>query len=109
MHDDDPVGREVRTARERVFGAGLASFASDRSSDAEIVRQELTTHLTREPNADAGARSALSEIRRGALRAARQATFAMRASGDIGDDAFHQIEEELDRLEMADSRSGDED
>jgi hypothetical protein len=26
---------------------------------------------------------------------------AMRASNEIGDDAFHRIEEELDRVEMA--------
>jgi len=44
------------------------------------------------------------EIHRGALRAAREAVLAMRAGDEIGDDAFHQIEEELDWLEMA-SRS----
>jgi hypothetical protein len=31
----------------------------------------------------------------------------MRASGEIGDDAFHRMEEELDWLEMA-GRGGDE-
>jgi CPA1 family monovalent cation:H+ antiporter len=109
LHDDDPVGREVRAARERALHAGLASFAGDHSSGAELVRRELTTHLTPEPNAGAGdaARSAHHEIRRGALRAARQAVLAMRASGDIGDDAFHHIEEELDRLEMAGGGNGD--
>jgi len=33
---------------------------------------------------------------------ARHAAFTMRATDEIGDDAFHQIEEELDWLEMAD-------
>jgi CPA1 family monovalent cation:H+ antiporter len=109
LHDDDPVGRELHAARERALGAGLASFADDRSSVAEIVRRELTVHLTHEPNAGAGnaPRSAHSEIRRGALQAARQAVLAMRASDEIGDDAFHQIEEELDRLEMAGGINGD--
>ena len=37
-----------------------------------------------------------------ALQAARQAVLAMRANDEIGDDAFHRIEEELDWLEMAD-------
>jgi len=36
------------------------------------------------------------------LVAARKAVLAMRANDDIGDDAFHRIEEELDWLEMAD-------
>ena len=30
----------------------------------------------------------------------------MRANDEIGDDAFHQIEEELDWLEMAEGRVG---
>ena len=35
------------------------------------------------------------------LNAARNAVFAMRRREEIGDDAFHRIEEELDWLEMA--------
>ena len=38
---------------------------------------------------------------RRALLAARQAILAMRASDEIGDDAFHRIEEELDWLDMS--------
>jgi len=37
---------------------------------------------------------------------ARRVLIAMRASEQIGDDAFHRIEEELDWLEMADGRRG---
>jgi monovalent cation/hydrogen antiporter len=104
LHDDDPVGRELRAARERALRAGLASFARDESPVAEAVRQEFTAHLTdQRANGDAGdtTRSAHSELHRGALQAARQAVLAMRANDEIGDDAFHQIEEELDWLEMA--------
>jgi CPA1 family monovalent cation:H+ antiporter len=104
LHDDDPVGREVNAARERALRAGLASFADDRSAVAELVRKEFKAHLARE-RADAdtgdGTRSAHSDIHRGALEAARRAVLAMRANDEIGDDAFHMIEEELDRLEMA--------
>jgi CPA1 family monovalent cation:H+ antiporter len=39
-----------------------------------------------------------------AVAAARRAVLAMRASDEIGDDAFHQMEEELDWLEMAGGR-----
>jgi CPA1 family monovalent cation:H+ antiporter len=49
----------------------------------------------------AAARTAHGELHLGALQAARQAVLAMRASSEIGDDAFHLIEEELDWLEMA--------
>ena len=61
------------------------------------------------PDADAGGatRSAHSELFRGALQAARRAVLAMRANDEIGDNAFHQIEEELDWLEMAGGRKGE--
>ncbi|HEY0792827.1 MAG TPA: sodium:proton antiporter [Chthoniobacterales bacterium] len=104
LHDDDPVGRELSAAREGALRAGLASFAHDRSTVAEVVRQAFTARLSHEQgNAGAGdgARSAHSEIHRGALNAARQAVHAMRANDQIGDDAFHRMEEELDWLEMA--------
>jgi len=105
LHDDDPVGREVRTARERALAAALASFETDRSPLAEAIRQELVAHLQAEPAAEAApddaGRSPHDDIHDVAVRAAREAVLAMRASDEIGDDAFHQMEEELDWLEMA--------
>ena len=105
LHDDDPVGRELTAARERALRAGLEPFADDRSPVAEAVRQEFTSRLA--PNrqtseARAAARSEHDNLRRRGLQAARQAVLALRASDEIGDDAFHQMEEELDWLEMAD-------
>jgi len=105
LHDEDPVGHEVTAAREGALRAALASFANDRSPVAALLRQELAARLADErADADVGAasRAAYGEIHRAALRAARQAVIAMRASDEIGDDAFHQIEEALDWLEMAD-------
>jgi monovalent cation/hydrogen antiporter len=105
VHDDDPVGRELRAARARALGAGLASFEHDRSAVAETVRQEFTAHLADEaanPGTGEPGLSAHGEIHRGALQAARREVLAMRSEHEIGDDAFHQIEEELDWLEMAD-------
>jgi CPA1 family monovalent cation:H+ antiporter len=99
LRDDDPVGREVNAARECALRAALATFAADRSASAELVRRELTNHLTRD-----GARSSHSEIHREALDSARRAVLGMRTNDEIGDDAFHLVEEELDRLEMATAR-----
>ena len=109
LHDDDPVGREVRTARERALRAGLASLAGDASATADAVRQEIAAHLTpaaAQAETDEPTPSARGELHRGAVDAARQAVLDMRASGEIGDDAFHEIEEELDWLEMASRRTG---
>ena len=108
LRDDDPVGREANAARERALQAGLASFAHDQSPVAELVRQELTAHLKREEaRIDAGEdpRDPHGEIHRNAIQAARQAVFEMRANEEIGDDAFHVIEEELDWLEMSSARN----
>ena len=103
LHDDDPVGHEASAARERALQAAHASFADDRTAIAEVVRRELTLRLSPGAHAAAGeaALTAHSETRRRALHAARQALIAMRAEEEIGDDAFHLIEEELDWLEMA--------
>ena len=109
LHDDDPVGRELRTARERALRAGLASLEHDASPTAAAVREEFTAHLARGPEADAvgSTRFTHGELRREALQAARKAVLALRASNEIGDDAFHQAEEELDWLEMADRRTAE--
>ena len=104
LSDDDPVGREVRAARQQALRAGLATFADDQSLMADAVRHEFTAHLSDDQagsQAEIAARSAHGEIHRGALAAAREAVHAMRANQEIGDDAFHVIEEELDWLEMA--------
>jgi CPA1 family monovalent cation:H+ antiporter len=110
LRDDDPVGRELRAARERALRAGLASFADDKSPVAHAVRQEFTAHLTRGPadtDADDPTRSSHGELHSEALQAARHAVLAMRANDEIGDDAFHEIEEELDWLEMAGRRTAE--
>ena len=106
LHDDDPVGREVRAARERALEAGLASFAGDQSAIADAVRHELSAHLASENTSAAGheRRADHNDFHRDALNAARQAVLAMRASNEIGDDAFHQLEEQLDWLEMIGDR-----
>lgn len=101
LQDDDPVGHEVGAARERALGAGLAGLDQDRSPAADAVRQEFIAHLG---SMDANAHS---DLHRQALQAARQAVHAMRANDEIGDDAFHEMEEELDWIEM--SGGGNED
>jgi len=104
LQDNDPVGRELGAARERALRAGLASIGAEQSPVADAVREEFSAHLA-SPPADVAAgdarRSAHSEIHGRAIQAARQAVLAMRNSGDIGDTAFHRLEEEIDRLELS--------
>ena len=110
LKDDDPVGRERRTARERALQAGLATLERSGSPLADSVRREFAAHLTSEEQAVDGTAEVRSEhttLHREALKAARDAVLAMRGSDEIGEDAFHEIEEELDWLEMADGRKED--
>ena len=107
LQDDDPVGRELAAARERALHAGLERFSRDQSPVANAVRQEFTAHLrsaaAHTESSDPGD-AAHGDLHREAVQAAREAVLAMRANDEIGDDAFHQMEEELDWLEMAVSR-----
>jgi CPA1 family monovalent cation:H+ antiporter len=104
LHDGDPVGREADAARERALRAGLAALDGDESALARAVRQEFTAHLiVGNPTAAGGdgLHAAHRDLHQRALDAARRAVLTMRDNHEIGDDAFHQVEEELDWLEMA--------
>jgi Na+/H+ antiporter len=100
LRDDDPVGQEVATARGLALRAALAALDGETGPDAEAVRHELRSHL------HAGAAEAPetgpthADIHRRALAAARRVILDMRARDEIGDAAFHQVEEEFDRIEM---------
>ena len=104
LRDDDPVGHEVAAARERALRAGLAELERQESPATEAVRQAFIAHLgsvDAAPDKGEPRQSAYRDIHRRALHAARQAVLGMRASEEIGDDAFHQMEEELDWIEMS--------
>jgi len=103
LNDNDPVGREVRSARARALQAALSSLVDDKSAIAGAIRQEFTAQLSSDDDGgDRGnIRVAHHDTRRDALAAARQAVLDLRTRDEIGDDAFHEIEEELDWLEMA--------
>lgn len=100
--DGDPVGREVRLARERSLRAGVAALDGNQSTEADLVRRELTAHLGADrSNVDGrSTRRTHSELHRSAVHAARQAVLEMREREEIGDDAFHAVEEELDWFEL---------
>jgi len=97
---DDPVGRETQAAQERALTAGLATISDDQSPTAHAVRHQLKAVLA--PDANPGAtRVALqtANLHHRVVEAARQAVLEMRTNSEIGDDAFHAVEEQLDRFE----------
>jgi len=103
LHDEDPVGHEVDAARDLALEAALETFQHDQSAAAAAVREELAAHLKR-ASADSadgdGPQTAHEHIHRRAIAAARQTILDLRSRDEIGDDAFHRLEEEFDWLEM---------
>jgi len=105
LRDENPVAVEVARARGAAFRAALDAIDGDQSEAADFLRREYRELLTRaESSADGGISSTelpADPLRRRAIRAARNAILALRESEEIGDDAFHQLEEELDRAELS--------
>src|SRR5205807_9499054 len=105
LKDDNPVASEVARARGVAYRAALGEIDGDRSEEADILRLEYRALLSRAA-ADADGAVASGELpadplRRRAIAAARQSILALRQSEAIGDDAFHQLEEEFDRAELS--------
>ena len=105
LKDEDPVGVEVARARGIAYRAALEEIDGDPSEEAEILRLEYRAMLMRgESDADGGVSTSelpADPLRRRAIAAARRAILNLRRSEEIGDDAFHQLEEELDRAELS--------
>lgn len=100
LNDDDTIERELRAGRERALQAGLVAIENCTSPLADSIREAFGArladgHTTRQEGGEAHA-----QIHRTAVQAARDAVLAMRANHEIGDEAFHLVEEELDWLEM---------
>jgi CPA1 family monovalent cation:H+ antiporter len=104
LHDDDPVEREVGIARTAAYRAALDAIDGDRSPAAEALRREYAAALAqadKEPDGQVPARLPADDLRRRTVAAAREAVVQLRQSGEIGDDAFHRLEEDLDWAEMS--------
>ena len=109
LQGGDPVADEVQVARERVLAAALAQLPNkvpnEASPVADQIRKDLKLHLRSIARADNKPGSwsfGYDAMYQGALRAARSSLLAMRDSGDIGDDAFHTLENDLDWMEASD-------
>jgi monovalent cation/hydrogen antiporter len=102
LQDDDPVGREVDHARTVAYSAAIAALEGNTSPLSDAIRIELQSALLHANGATSSEGDASpTGLRLSAVGAARRALLAMRASGEIGDDAFHRLEEEIDRLELS--------
>ncbi|HEY4367067.1 MAG TPA: sodium:proton antiporter [Steroidobacteraceae bacterium] len=102
LKDDRPVDREVRLINERMTQVALASLDGDASAESEMLRREFVSLLNGSSTLDDAphGQSRHDELRATVIAAQRRILLEMRASDEIGDDAFHQIEERLDWAEL---------
>jgi monovalent cation/hydrogen antiporter len=105
LTQENPVAVEVARARAIAYRTALEEIDGDPSEEAGILRLEYRAMLMRsESDPDGGISSGdlpADPLRRRAIGAARRSLLTLRRSEEIGDDAFHQIEEELDRAELS--------
>jgi CPA1 family monovalent cation:H+ antiporter len=105
LHDGNPVAREEHAARQRMLEAAYAHLPAGESPAADLVRKDFKIRLGQPQRTEGPHASFAADYdtrHRAALRAARQALLAMRDNGDIGDDAFHTLENDLDWMEVSD-------
>lgn len=99
LPEDRAVEDEISLARDRTARAALACLA-DESSRLEAVQIEYAARVIEADRKPSSEGDNLLPARRRALAAERRALAELRATGAIGDDAFHAVEEELDWTEM---------
>jgi monovalent cation/hydrogen antiporter len=102
--DDRIVEEEVRLARAEIARAALNLLDEEEVSEATaVVRREYQDRLANGRTGEQPTENTTSElatIQSRAIAAERRALDSLRARGDIGDDAFHYLEEELDWAEV---------
>ncbi|HEV7609222.1 MAG TPA: sodium:proton antiporter [Steroidobacteraceae bacterium] len=101
IRDDGAVEKEVHNAQSRLAQIAAEIIDGDKSPTAHLLRDEFVTHHpTRANEASDTARDARNDLRARILATQRQALVRMLETAEIGDDAFHQIEERLDWSEV---------
>jgi len=103
LEDDGCAQQELDYARTKAIEAALDALKTETSPEAGILRDEYALALRQsqdDGNGHAGPRLD-AEPRRKAVTASRAALVTARSKGEIGDEAFHRIEEDLDWMEMS--------
>ena len=99
---DGTVEGEVRGAQDMLALVALEILDAEDSDTARALRDEfVTTELFEAGGAFATGREARNHLRGRIIAAQREALVRLRDTSEIGDDAFHRLEEHLDRVEVA--------
>lgn len=99
LADDGQVGRERDHARAVTVAAALAVLDTSDGPEAAVLRKEYRLMLGDTTGRHPLHPSRFGDLRMRAIAAERAALARLRGDHEIGDDAFHAIEEELDWAE----------
>ena len=101
LRDDGTVDREVRVAQDVLALVALEILEDEASETAAVLRDEFVTTEVNDIDAPhATGREARNQLRVRIVEAQRKALVKLRETAEIGDDAFHRLEERLDVLEI---------
>ncbi|WP_255559919.1 hypothetical protein [Dyella sp. EPa41] len=98
---DYTVQNELALARKVAARSALAELGQDPAPAAERLRQEISEALSGAVREFSPGNSHGNVLRRQLVGVARHAIEDLRRTNKIGDDAYRQVEEELDWLELS--------
>ena len=101
LKDDGTVEKEIHTAQAQLARVAAEIIDADDSDAAQMLRAEFAMPTDGElADGSETELAARNRLRARIIAAQRKALVRMRRTADIGDDAFHRIEERLDRTEV---------
>jgi len=101
LKDDGTVDREVRVAQDVLALVALEILEEEKSETARALRDEfVTTEVNDIDVPHATGRELRNQLRSRIVDAQRSALVKLRDTAEIGDDAFHRLEERLDHIEI---------
>lgn len=99
--DDREVDQEVRQTHARLAQVALDVLDGDQSAESQELRREFKSLLDGDDEDSATGRSRHDRLRSRIIAEQRRVLLQIRHRAEIGDDAFHQVEERLDWAELS--------
>lgn len=108
IEPDDSLQQEAQKVREELLRTGLVFLANKTGAAAADIRKELEIATKQIDRLDFSVQSSgLDRVRRAVAGAQRRRLIQMRRHGDVQEDVFRLLEEELDWSTLAASPSDD--
>lgn len=106
FREDRAVEGEVSRGRTAMLQAALAAIAGDRSPEAALARQAYEAALVLAGSATPQGATSYERLKLDLIPKQREALQDLRNRGEIGDEAYHRLQEELDWAELAAAPAG---